>query len=356
MRVSRKDGREGSSGPGSRAAIRDIAERAGVSMATVSRVLNGRPDVAASTRAAVLQQVREAGYVSNRIARASYDAGLIALSVQHIHGDYITEIITGAVEALSERNARLLICSTPTGIDPSMSLRDRLRQGATDGALLISPTASTTELATLHESGYPFVVIDPMVPVPDHIPVVASANWAGAKLATEHLIGLGHTHIGLIIGPESWSASIDRRAGYQAALLTAGLPLVPALVQAADMSIEGGTDAAERLLSRAHSPTAIVAMNDYVAIGVMRAARERRLTIPNDLSVVGFGDIELASLVAPPLTTVQQPFRGVGRVSIDVLYRLLQGLPLNASRVELSTKLIDRDSTAAPRGKSFLTY
>ncbi len=341
---------------GSRAAIRDIAERAGVSMATVSRVLNGRPDVSAATRAAVLQHVRDAGYVSNRIARASYETGLIALSVQQIHGDAVTEIISGAIEGLADHDARLLICQADASPLPAAALRERLMQGATDGAVLISPPESGTELAALQASNYPFVVIDPVLPVPDTVAVVASANWAGAKTATEHLISLGHTHIGVITGPESWSASIDRLAGYQAALLAAGLPLVPGLVHAAEMSIMGGCEAAEALLSRAHSPTAIVAMGDHLALGVMRAAREHRLSVPNDLSVVGFGDIELAALVTPALTTVQQPFRGIGRLGIDVLYRLLKGQPLNAHRVELSTRLVVRDSTAPPRGTSFLTY
>jgi LacI family transcriptional regulator len=128
------------------------------------------------------------------------------------------------------------------------------------------------------------------------------------------------------------------------------------MVQRAEMSIIGGADATEVLLSRSHAPSAIVALSDYLALGVVTAAKERGLSVPNDLSVVGFGDIELASFVTPALTTVQQPFRGIGRVGIDVLYRLLQGQPLNATRVELSTKLIIRESTAVPRGTSFLTY
>ena len=341
---------------GSRAAIRDIAERAGVSMATVSRVLNGRPDVAAATRSSVLQHVRDAGYVSNRIARASYETGLIALSVPNIHGDAVTEIISGALEGLADHDARMLISQADVAVISEMTLRERLMQGATDGALLISPAESIAELSALRASNYPFVVVDPLLPVPDAIPVVASANWAGAKMATEHLINQGHTHIGVITGPESWSASVDRLAGYQAALLAAGLPLVPGLVRSTELSIMGGADAAEALLSRAHSPSAIVAMSDYLALGVVRAAREHRLNVPNDLSVVGFDDIELASLVTPALTTVQQPFRGIGRLGIDVLYRLLKGQPLNANRVELSTRLVLRDSTAPPRGTSFLTY
>lgn len=336
--------------------MRDIAERAGVSIATVSRVLNGRPDVSAATRASVLQSVREIGYVSNRVARASWETGLIALSLPALRGDDHTQIVAGAVEALHERDARLVICAT--GRQPAVdgSLRERLLQGITDGALLIAPQEPEGDLAMLQQSGFPFVVIDPVVPAPERIPVVASANWAGAKLATEHLIALGHTHIGIITGPPDHAASIDRLAGYQAALLAAGLPLVPALVERAEPSIEGGACAAERLLARPHAPSAIFAISDALAFGALRAARARQVRVPADLSLVGFGDVELAALMTPPLTTVQQPFQGLGRLAVDVLYRLLQGQPLPATRVELSTALVQRDSTASPQATSFLTY
>lgn len=339
----------------SRAALRDIAERAGVSIATVSRVLNGRPDVAAATRDTVLQHVRDLGYVSNRVARASWETGLIGLAVPHIRGDYVTEIVTGAVDALYERGARMVICSTDQTANGT-SLRERLMHGATAGALLVMPSESKAELAALYQSGYPFVVIDPATPVDEHIPVVSAANWAGAKLAAEHLIALGHTHIGVITGPSAWSSTVDRVAGYHAALLTAGLPIVPKLVHESDLTIAGGASAAEHLLSQTHAPSAIFALNDSMAIGVLRAARERGLSVPQDLSVVGFDDTEMASITTPALTTVRQPLQGIGRLGVEVLHRLLNGQPLDAPRVELSTRLVVRDSTAPPRGMSFLTY
>lgn len=353
-RVNRSNGQPGETI--TRAAMRDIAVRAGVSIATVSRVLNGRPDVSASTRAMVLQHVREVGYVSNRVARASWETGLIALSVPYLRGDCVTEIVTGAAAALQEQGARLVICNASEQPDRGAALRERLLQGVTDGALLIAPTESDTELVALLGSGFPFVVVDPKTPLSTPIPVVAAANWAGAKMATEHLIGQGHTHIGIVTGPSDWCFCFDRLAGYQAALLAAGLPFVPSLVRTAELTTAGGAQAAHHLLSLAHRPTAIFAVGDTVALGVLRAARERGLEVPGDLSVVGFDDLELASIVTPALTTVGQPFQGMGRVGIDVLHRLLQGQPLNATRVELSTRLVVRESTAPPRDTSFLTF
>ncbi len=340
----------------SRAAMRDIAEHAGVSIATVSRVLNNRPDVSAATRASVLRFVREFGYVSNRVARASWETGLIGLSIPTLRGGSVTEVVTGAMDALREHNARLVLCTTNEDDDPDRSLRTRLMEGVTDGALLVLPSESPTEIGTLLQGGYPFVAIDPVVPMPDQIPVVAAANWAGAKTATEYLIELGHTHIGLISGPSQWCATIDRLAGYQAAMLAAGLPLVAALVREAEPTTDGALQVAAQLLARPHAPTAIFAMSDAMALGVMRAARQRGLLVPQDLSVIGFDDVEMATIMTPALTSVRQPFQGLGRVGVDVLFRLLQGQPLHARRVELSTTLVVRESTAPPRGTSFLTF
>lgn len=339
-----------------RAAMRDIAERAGVSIATVSRVLNGRPDVSAATRALVLEHIRASGYVSNRIARASWETGLVGLSAPYVRGEYVTEIVTGAMEALYERDARLVICSAEPNAEAEASLPERLMQGVTDGALLILPSESGAELSALRQSGYPFVVIDPVLPLDEEIPVVAAANWSGARLATEHLIGLGHTHIGIITGPAGSVASAERLAGYQAALIAAGLPLVHKLTQESALTMSGGEQAARALLAQQHAPTAILALNDSMAIGVLRAAHEQGLHVPHDLSIVGFGDVEMASVVTPPLTTVRQPLRGMGRVGVEVLHRLLNGQQLDAMRIELSTRLVVRESTAPPRGTSFLTY
>jgi LacI family transcriptional regulator len=163
-------------------------------------------------------------------------------------------------------------------------------------------------------------------------------------------IALGHRRIGIIIGPRHWSASADRLAGYHAAL-AAGLPIASDLAVEADFTIAGGERAAGHLLARPQPPTAIFALSDSMAIGVLRAARARGLTVPADLSVVGFDDAEPASLVTPALSTVRQPLQEMGRAAVGVLYRLIAGQPIDAPRLELSTRLVVRQSTAAPCGR-----
>jgi LacI family transcriptional regulator len=334
-----------------------VAQQAGVSIATVSRVLNDHPDVSSETRDEVLRSARELGYSTARRSegRTTRRTRLIALAVPEVRGDYLTEIVTGAMEALHDRDARLVICPNGPYASTRQPLSERLLQGTTDGALLILSSEQAEDLTALLRTGYPVVVIAPTTPLEGEIPAVGTTDWAGAKEATEHLIALGHTHIGIVIGDRSARASSDRLAGYQAALLAAGLPLVPRLIREADWTVEGGYRAASELLLLPHTPTAIFALNDAMAIGTLRAAREHNLRVPHDLSVVGFDDVEMASIALPSLTTVRQPLQGLGRMGVDVLYRLLHGQRLDASRIELSTSLVVRESTAPPPGTSFLT-
>lgn len=339
-----------------RVRIHDVAERAGVSIATVSRVLNDHPDVSPATRDEVLRHARELGYtgLGRRQESATPRTQLIALSVPSIQTDYVKEIVAGAVEALHHRDARLVICSRDNGA-AQQSLPDLLLRDMTDGALLLMSQDPPDELRALLRSGYPVVAIDPTTPLGDPVPAVASTHWAGGKAATEYLISLGHTHIGVITGSSATRVSADRLAGYQAALLAAGLPLLPKLVHEEDWTSEGGYRAAKRLLAAPGRPTAIFAFNDAMAVGAMRAARDEGIAVPRDLSIVGYDDIDLASLTMPALTTVRQPLHGLGRVGVDMLFRLLRDQPLDAVRMELATSLVVRESTGPPHGTSFMT-
>ena len=341
-----------------RTAIGDVAARAGVSIATVSRVLNDRPDVAPATRELVLRHVRDLGYTSTRNARthSRQRTGLVGLVVPYAQNAYFSAIIEGASEAVYERDARLVLCPTHHRKDREVSMLDHLMHGTTDGSLLVVPLESMVELRHIQRLNSPFVIIDPTMPLDDDMPVVAAANWAGGRKATAHLIGLGHTHIGVITGHANWCASTDRLAGYHSALLAAGLPIIPEYVCESDFAIEGGERAAHALLALPSRPTAIFAMSDTMAVGVLRAARQRGLQVPSELSVVGFDDVDLAAIVTPTLTTISQPLQEMGRLAVTVLYRQINGQPLDANRVELSTKLVIRDSTAPPPATSFLTY
>jgi LacI family transcriptional regulator len=334
-----------------RTTIRDVARLAGVSIATVSRVINGRPDVSADTREAVLRVIREHGFSSNRSARAlsAGRTGLVGMTVPFVHVAYFGGILAGASEALYEQDMRIVLCPTAHEHQREATLLERLMQGTTDGALLLLTTESSADLKALRAKGYPFVVLDPRKPLDDGIPSVSAAHWAGAKAATEHLLSLGHRRIGAITGPHGWHATVDRLDGYHAALAGAGLMPDPELVAKGNFTSESGHAAAAALLELPEPPTAIFAFNDEMALGAMQLARERGLRLPRDLSIVGFDDLEKAAIVVPALTTVRQPLAEMGRVAVSLLTRLLDNQRVEGLNLELATRLVVRESTAPPR-------
>ena len=255
-------------------------------VATVSRVLNDRPDVAPETREAVLEVVRQQGFTTNRSARglSGGRTGLVGVTIPIVHAAYFSAILFGAGEALYEQDMRIVLCPTLHEHEREVTLLDRLMHGTTDGALLLLPSESSTELKALTAHGYPFVVVDPMEPLDEGIASVSATNASGAKAATEHLLALGHRRIGAIIGPPTWLASRERVNGFHAALAGAGIAPDRSLEIPSDFEIGGGYAAAAKLLDRPDRPTAIFGFNDNIAIGVIRAARERGIGIPEDIS------------------------------------------------------------------------
>ena len=344
--MARNDG----NGDQSRATIREIARAAGVSIATVSRVINGRPDVSPQTREVVLRVVREHGFSTNRNARALSGGrtGLVGVTLPILEAAYFAVIVSGTAEALYEHDMRIVLCPTLHQHEREVTLLDRLMHGTTDGAVLMLPEESNAELRALQETGYPFVVVDPRVRLDQGIPAVSASNASGARAAVEHLLSLGHSRIGAILGPPDWMATTERLNGYRSALAAAGVLPAPDLVVESDFSIESGEAAAASLLDLPERPTAIFGFNDNVAIGALRAAEARGLTVPDDLSVVGFDDSEQSGLVTPALTTVRQPLAEMGRMAVSLLMRLLDHQRVEAMNIELATRLVVRESTAAP--------
>jgi LacI family transcriptional regulator len=333
-----------------RATIRDIASKAGVSIATVSRVMNDRPDVAPVTRERVLEVVREHGFTINRSARALSNGrtGLIAITVPVIH-EYFATILSGASEALYEQDMRVVLCPTQHEVEREVRLLERLMTGTVDGAILVLPSEPSERLKLLAKKGYPFVVVDDREPLDPQIPAVSAAHATGARDATQHLLQLGHRRIAAITGPRGWVADEERLNGYHAALASAGIVPDPKLEPESDFQKGGGYQSALELFDMDDPPTAIFAFNDNLAIGVLKAAAERGLRVPEDLSVVGFDDSEQAAFATPPLTTVRQPLAEMGRMAVSLLLRQLDQQRLEALRVELATKLVVRASTAPPR-------
>jgi LacI family transcriptional regulator len=276
-----------------RPTIRDVARLAGVSVATVSRVLNNRPDVAPATRKAVLDVVARERFRPNPSARGLPHGriGVVAVTAPFIEdrASYFAAILAGVADALEDANTKLLLLPARRDRVREAGLRDRLKPGSADGAILVMPLESTNELVELQSERLPVTIIEPRAPLDEGIPCVAAASAAGATAATEHLLELETP------------------------------------------------------------PTAMFAFNDEMAIGTIQAAREHGLRVPEDLSVVGFDDVERPLLMTPQLTTVRQPLAEMGRMAVNLLFRLLDKQRIDALRVVLSTHLVVRESTAAPR-------
>jgi LacI family transcriptional regulator len=333
-----------------RSTIRDVASAAGVSIATVSRVLNGRPDVATDTRETVLRAVKDLGFTTNRSARSLSGARTFTVGVRvPLIDEYFSGILGGAADALHEQDIQFVLALTLHLRDRAAAVLERFTNGATDGALLILPEQSSNELDALVRSGYPFVIVDPLESLHEGVPTVSSTNALGGRVATEHLLALGHRRIGVITGVPDWLASVERLSGYRAAHAAAGVLPDPSLVAESDWSFAGGEAAAAALLERPDPPTSIFAFNDIMAVGVMRAAHAHGLRVPHDLSVVGFDDQEHAKMATPTLTTVRQPLAEMGRMAVSLLIRQLENRQLEGLRIELQTRLVARNSTAAAR-------
>lgn len=348
------EGGENSSGRG-RITIRQVAELAGVSVATASRALNGRGDVSDETRLAVQQVAKAHGYGVRSRSRAqrqpgvgAHWSGIVGVTMPYSAPTYFSSILAGAVEALSERDMRALVCPTGHQHNYEATLIEELVRGETSGAVLVLPEESPAELRALKQQGFHFVVVDPLYELDEDIPVVSAANTSGAFQATAHLLELGHRRIGAITGPPAGLATRRRLMGYHSAQVAAGVMPDPALEVEGDFLIAGGARGAERLLDLPEPPTAILAFNDSMAVGALSAARARGLRIPEELSIVGFDDTVEAEIAYPPLTTVRQPLKELGRMAVDLLFRLMAEQWSEPLHVELATRLVTRSSVAAP--------
>ena len=336
-----------------RPTIRDIAAHAGVSITTVSRVLNDRPDVAQETREAVLDVIRELDFAPSRTTRPAQSGrtGLIGVTIPMVLGDYFAQLITGITEALYERDMQVVLCPTFHHKEREITLVNQLLEGRIDGAILVLPEESSEDLLLLKRKGFSFVIADEAYPLEGNFPLVAAANMTGAIEATEHLLGLGHRRIGLIKGIPGFVATEDRASGYRAALSAAGIPPDPSLEVYGDFRTLEGRVAAAQLLDGPERPTAIFACNDEMAVAVLQEARARRIRIPEDHSVVGFDDTTVSQIAIPAITTVHQPLEEVGRMSVNLLARIMDEPPLHPVRLEVGTRLVVRESTGPAPGR-----
>lgn len=327
--------------------IAEIAERAGVSVATVSKVVNGRVDVAPRTRSLVESVIRRHGY--RRRKRAAGPAALVELVFHELRGLYGIEILNGVQQVTREHHLGVVVSELGGRHTPGRGwVEDTLARRPT-GVIAVFSGLTEEQSAQLSSRNIPLVLVDPAGEPEPGSPSVGANNWNGGLLATRHLLELGHRRIAVITGPEHALSSRARLDGYRAAMDLAKVPIDPALVCVGNYHIEDGRRFTRELLRLSDPPTAIFACNDGEALGVYQAAAEAGVRIPEDLSVVGYDDLPMASWNIPPLTTVRQPLREMAAAAATMVVALAQGRPLPQNRVELAVELVVRESTAPPR-------
>jgi LacI family transcriptional regulator len=329
--------------------VRAIAAEAGVSVATVSRVMNGHVQVTPETRELVRQAVQRLGAPAP--ARRATGNGAVYVRCPYVLTDYFGVIASSIADSLDLHHRRLILGAGESAQGAHV-LGGLPRDPAIAGAILVLPPDSDEELHELRATGFPFIVVDPMTPPPPEIAAVSAANAAGARSVTTHLTALGHRRIGVIAGPAEWLTSKARLIGHTSALADVGTLVAPELLRSVKATTDDGYQAARDLLDLPDRPTALVAFNDKAAIGAMRAAHERGLRVPHDLSIAGFDDSELSRYTFPTLTTVRQPLAEMGRIAVSLLMRLLERQTVDTLHIELATQLVVRDSTGRPPERS----
>lgn len=333
-----------------RATISEIAREAGVSVPTVSKVLNGHAHVAAETRARVEEIIARRDY-ARRPAKRRQKAGLVDLVFPGLGSEWALEIIEGVERVAQDAGYGTVVSSLSLDGSRIRPWLANLAERKSDGLLMAVYQLDAKQIQRVKSLGIPVVLIDPVgQPGPD-LMTVGAANWEGGFSATDHLLQLGHNRIAMIGGREDLQCSSAREDGYVSALRRAGIALDPELVVPGDFSIEAGESATRKLLELPDPPTAIFTGNDDQALGAYRAARAAGLRIPTDLSIIGFDDIPAAEWLEPGLTTIRQPVVQMAETAMRALLRNLDGDEELPQRIELGTELVTRGSTAPPAKK-----
>lgn len=320
-----------------------IAAETGVSAPTVSKVLNGRFDVARATRARVEAALVHHGYTLGRAAATT----MIDLMIHDVRSAWADAMVRGTVDAAAEIGLDVVVSTSKARRTRADWLENTLHRG-TNGLVVVVDPLQPGDGARLADCGVPVVLVDPLGQPTDGIPSVGVANWQGGLLATEHLLRLGHRRIAVIGGPAEYWSTRARIDGYRAALTAAGVPADPGLVQYGNFSEEAGRRHALTLLNLPEPPTAIFCGNDEQAVGALHAIRERGFRVPEQISLVGFDDIPLARWLTPTLTTVRQPLEEMAAEAVHLLGRQLDGGAIGTVRRELGVELVVRQSTAPP--------
>lgn len=322
--------------------IQDVAKTAGVSVSTVSRVLNGKVDVASNTQDRILSVIDDLGYTTNLAARSmrSQKKNLVGLIMPDIEYPFAIEVMKGVNRAIAESEFDLLVYTTGDVRKSGRASHEQkyvslLTNSISDGVIIVAPVAGEFNIDA------PIVSIDPLASNPNY-PAVHATNYQGAMDAMEYLIGLGHRRIGFISGRAELESSNRRLKGYREALEKANIRTDESLIASGDYTTATGVTGTRQLLALEKPPTAIFASNDQMAMGVYQVAEELGLRIPDDLSVIGFDNITESKYMG--LTTVDQFISEMGYVATHMLIKIINGVPLENQTYRMQTRLVIRNS------------
>jgi LacI family xylobiose transport system transcriptional regulator len=329
-----------------RVTLSEIAAEAAVSLSTISKVLNGRSDVSASTRARVETLLEGHGY--QRRGGDRTESLLLELVFHELDSAWSMEIIRGVENVARENGLSVVLTESGSRHEPGPEWISGVLRRRPVGVILVFSDLAPAYRQQLESRAIPFVIIDPAGDPSPGVPSVGSANWSGGMLATRHLLELGHRRIAAITGPMDMMCSLARLDGYRSAMNSAGVPVDDGLIRTGDFHVEGGRAAAMELLQLPEPPTAIFAGSDLQALGVIEAARTLGVRVPADLSLVGYDDVPVAKWASPSLTTIHQPLRKMAEEASRLVLRLRDGdTDAGQTRMDLATSLVVRDSTAA---------
>ena len=335
--------------------LKEIADALNLSVTTVSRALAGYPDVSEKTRQRVVQTAREMGYVPNVAARhlqrqkANAIGFIIPTFGPRFSDPFFSELIAGIGNEAGRRGYDLLISTVPPGPRELETYRLQTYSGRVDGLVIVRTRLNDPRIAFLSENDFPFVSFG-SCNQPMDFPFVDVDGEYGTRLAVEHLIELGHTRIAYLTGPRDLSFSVMRLRGFVEAIEQHGVPVREEWILEGGLTEGDGHSLAMQLLAMQPHPTAVIAANDLMAIGVMGAVQEKGLEVGKDVSVIGFDDISLAAYSHPPLTTIHQPIYSIGTKVTSMLIQILEGNPPEEKQIWIKPHLVIRKSTGkAPR-------
>lgn len=327
------------------ATIKDVAKASGVSVATVSRVINNSTSVSKNTRDSVMQAIKDLNYQPNLLGRnlRRTETRMVLVLLPTISNPFYARIVKGMEDVAHKNGYNIMLCNTDSDRGREKLYLNLLRNRLSDAVVFMGPELDKEELTEIGECF-------PVVQCCEYkegarVSHVSIDNFAAAYTAVRHLIGLGHSRIGLITSGNSFVSTIQRKNGYSKALKDSGLSFSKSMVKYGDYGFKSGLRAAKQFLAMEEKPTAIFAISDIMAIGAMRAVKEAGMKVPDDVAVMGFDDVSFASMCAPLLTTISQPKYDLGCIAMELLLKQIRGEMKEPEDIFLEHELIIREST-----------